>query len=75
MSIKFERTYFAVTVRVWRRKSGFTLQDVSKSTDIPVSTLSMIERDEQIPKILELERLCEIMGENPSTFFRSAQKG
>jgi len=72
---RFERTYFAVTVRVWRKRAGFTLQDVSKSTDIAVSTLSMIERDEQIPKILELERLCEIMDENPSTFFRSAQKG
>lgn len=72
---RFERTYFAVTVRVWRKRAGFTLQDLSASTEISVSTLSMIERDEQIPKILELERLCDVMEENPSTFFRNVTKG
>lgn len=70
----FERTYFAVTVRVWRRRADLTLKELEELTGISAATLNRIELDERIPTILELERLCHIMDENCSTFFRTNAK-
>lgn len=72
---KFEQTYFAVTVHVWRKKSELTLREVEELTNIPIATLSRIEADERCPTILELVRLCNWMDENPATFFRDESKG
>lgn len=70
---QFERTYFAVTCRVWRKRAELTLKELRELTEIPEANLSRIERDENVPTMLEFERLCNVMDENPSTFFRKVK--
>lgn len=72
--IAFENTYFAVTVRVWRKRAGLSLQELSELVTISVSQLSLIERDEACPTIAQLCRLCDMMDEKPTTFFRDRSK-
>lgn len=70
----FKRTYFAVTCLMWRKHNNLALREVEEMTGISAATLNRIELDERVPTILELERLCDLMSERPSSFFRSDKK-
>jgi len=70
----FEFDYFRVTVRVWRRRVPLTIGELSELSGVSAQRIGVIENGGGTPTMAEFTHLCDLMEENPCTFFKTARK-
>jgi len=75
MRNQFDWLKFSVTVKVWRNMNGLTLRDMCELVSMSASTLNFVENGERAPSMAEFSHLCDIMGMEAQTFFKTAEKG
>lgn len=44
-----------------RKELGFTLNDLSKKTDISMTSLGFYESGERLPSVVNLNKLCSVL--------------
>ncbi len=60
-------------IKELRIQNGFTLEELSKRSDVSISLLSMVERNMSAPTVRTLDRIVKAFGTTISNFYRDME--
>lgn len=54
------------TLKEWRKEKGISAETVASALDIPVKTYTSMEKDANLISVLDVERICKVIGVHPN---------